>query len=64
MLVTDKHAFRGHLASFALDRLWRLYVETWRIAVPMLDRAGISSDESLDADTMTSVGAKPVSSCR
>ncbi|MFZ2174791.1 MAG: DUF5677 domain-containing protein, partial [Rhodococcus sp. (in: high G+C Gram-positive bacteria)] len=46
-LVTDKRAFREHLASFALDRLWRLYVETWRVAVPMLDRAGISSDGSL-----------------
>ncbi|AHK31074.1 hypothetical protein OPAG_04145 [Rhodococcus opacus PD630] len=58
MLVTDKPAFREHLASFALDRLWRLYVETWRVAVPMLDRAGISSDGSLEDDEIVTAVAR------
>ncbi|RZL71009.1 MAG: hypothetical protein EOP32_40680 [Rhodococcus sp. (in: high G+C Gram-positive bacteria)] len=56
MLITDKRAFREHLASFALDQLWRLYLDTWRVALPMLDRAGISSAGSLyDDEILTAV---------
>ena len=54
--VTDKPAFREHLACFALDRLWRLYLDTWQVAVPMLERAGIRNDHSLhDEDMITAV---------
>jgi hypothetical protein len=46
-IVTDKPEFREHLASFALDQLWRLYIETWQVAMPLLEAAGINYDESL-----------------
>jgi hypothetical protein len=46
-LITDKPEFRAHLASFALDQLWRLYVETWKVTLPLMDAAAISSDDSL-----------------
>jgi Family of unknown function (DUF5677) len=46
-MITDKPEFREHLASFALDQLWRLYVETWQVAMPLLEQAGISSDDNL-----------------
>jgi hypothetical protein len=54
-LITDKPEFRAHLASFALDQLWRLYVETWKVTLPLMDAAAISSDDSLG-----SVDMKPV----
>jgi hypothetical protein len=54
-IVTDKSEFRDHLASFALDQLWRLYVETWKVTLPLLESAGISSDDSLDFDEMRPV---------
>ncbi|MFC0454668.1 hypothetical protein [Rhodococcus jostii] len=58
MLVTDKPAFREHLARFALDRLWRLYLDTWQIAVPMLKRAGISNNHSLrDNEMITAIAS-------
>jgi len=46
-IVTDKPEFREHLASFALDQLWRLYLETRQVAMPLLEEVGISSDENL-----------------
>jgi hypothetical protein len=54
-IVTDKPEFREHLASFALDQLWRLYVETWNVTMPLLEEAGISSDESLGFEVMEPV---------
>ncbi|MGV9866375.1 hypothetical protein [Rhodococcus koreensis] len=57
-LVTDKPAFREHLACFALDRLWRLYLDTWQVAVPMLERAGISNDHVLRNDDMITALAR------
>ncbi|MBA8964474.1 hypothetical protein JOJ86_005289 [Rhodococcus percolatus] len=57
-LVTDKPAFREHLACFALDRLWRLYLDTWQVAAPMLERAGISNDHSLRDDEMITAIAR------
>jgi hypothetical protein len=46
-VITDKPEFREHLAAFALDQLWRLYIETWQAAMPLLEEAGINSDETL-----------------
>lgn len=46
-MITDKLEFREHLASFALDQLWRLYVETWEVTLPLMEAAAISSDDSL-----------------
>jgi hypothetical protein len=46
-VITDKAEFREHLAKFALDQLWRLYIQTWQVATPLLNEAGIESDESL-----------------
>lgn len=43
-IITDKPEFRAHLASFALDQLWRLYVETWEVTLPLMEAAAISSD--------------------
>jgi hypothetical protein len=54
-VITDKPEFREHLASFALDQLWRLYVETWNVTMPLLEEAGISGDESLTFDEMEPV---------
>ncbi len=54
-IVTDKSEFRDHLSSFALDQLWRLYVETWRVTMPLLEAAGISSDDRLSFDEMQPV---------
>lgn len=51
-IITDMPEFREHLASFALDQLWRLHVETWKITIPFLEAAGLSSDESLKWDEM------------
>ena len=51
-IVTDKPEFREYLASFALDQLWRLYIETWKVTMPLLRTAGITSDESLSLDEM------------
>lgn len=66
-IVTDKPEFREHLASFALDQLWRLYVETWQVAEPLSEEAGISSDESLTFEEMrpiinrlTAIGKVPL----
>ncbi len=53
--MTDKSEFRDHLSSFALDQLWRLYVETWRVTMPLLEAAGISSDDRLSFDEMQPV---------
>jgi|SRR5215469_9658212 len=54
-IITDKPEFREHLTSFALDQMWRLYVETWMVTMPLLEKAGISSDESLGSDEMEPV---------
>ncbi|MEU4214044.1 DUF5677 domain-containing protein [Actinoplanes sp. NPDC026623] len=54
-LITDKQEFREHLASFALDQLWRLYTETWKVAIPFLEAAGISSDDAVGWDQMQPV---------
>jgi len=54
-IVTDKPEFREHLASFALDQLWRLYIKTWQVAMPLLEEAGISSDESLTLEQIEPV---------
>ena len=43
IIITDKPEFREHLASFALDQLWRLYIETWNVATPLL-RTGWSEE--------------------
>jgi len=44
---TDHAGFREHLAEFALDQLVRLYAETWRIATPALQAAGIRTNQGL-----------------
>ncbi|WP_204017919.1 DUF5677 domain-containing protein [Sphaerimonospora thailandensis] len=54
-MITDKPEFREHLASFALDQLWRLYVETWGAAGMLMEGAGISSDDTLDSADMEPV---------
>jgi hypothetical protein len=54
-IITDKPEFREHLTSFALDQMWRLYVETWMVTMPLLEKAGISSDDSLGSDEMEPV---------
>jgi hypothetical protein len=45
-MITNKPEFRAHLASLALDQLWRLYVETWEVTLPLMEAAAISSDDS------------------
>jgi hypothetical protein len=52
LLITDKPEFREHLASFALDQLWRLLVKTWEVTGSFLDASGISSDENLTVDEL------------
>lgn len=46
-MITDKPEFRAHLASFALDQLWRLYVDTWHVTSPLMEAAAISTDDGL-----------------
>jgi len=46
-LITDKPEFREHLAAFALDQLVHLFAATWNVAMPLMDSAGISSDDEL-----------------
>ncbi|MFE0463729.1 DUF5677 domain-containing protein [Kitasatospora sp. NPDC058965] len=46
-ITTNKPEFRSHLASFALDQLWRLYVESWDATSPFWESAGVSGDDSL-----------------
>lgn len=48
ILTTIKPEFRAHLAAFALDQLWRLYTETWKVSMPLLEKAGVSGDEPLE----------------
>lgn len=50
VITTNKSEFRAHLAAFAVDQLWRLYAETWDIAIPLFEKAGISGDDSLSMD--------------
>lgn len=54
-MITDKREFRAHLASFALDQLWRLYLETWKVTLPLMEAAAISSDDSLGSVDMEPV---------
>lgn len=54
-MITDKPESREHLASFALDQLWRLYVETWEVTLPLMEAAAISSDDSLGSVDMEPV---------
>lgn len=55
IMTTDKPEFREHLAAFALDQLWRLYVDTWQVAMPLLSAACISSDDTLTFDELRPV---------
>lgn len=66
-IVTDKPEFRDHLTAFAIDQLWRLYIETWQSAMPLLEAAGIGSDNALELseiepvlERMTSMGKVPL----
>lgn len=54
-MITDKREFRAHLASFALDQLWRLYTETWQVTLPLLEAAAITSDDNLGLADMEPV---------
>jgi hypothetical protein len=54
-IITDKREFREHLANFALDQLWRLYIETWEAGGPLLEKAGITMDASLGLDQIESI---------
>jgi len=54
-MATDKAEFREHLTAFALDQLWRLYVETCKVAMPLMEAAGISSDDTLGWEEMEPV---------
>ena len=47
ILVTNKPEFRTHLASFALDQLWRLYIDTWEATLPLVEDAGIATEEGV-----------------
>ncbi|MFF3896860.1 DUF5677 domain-containing protein [Streptomyces sp. NPDC001812] len=47
-VVTDKREFREHLASFALDQLWRLHVECWDATAPFWEDAGVGGDGSVN----------------
>ncbi|MBT2877757.1 hypothetical protein C0Q99_31350 [Streptomyces albidoflavus] len=47
-VVTDKREFREHLASFALDQLWRLHVECWGVTAPFWEDAGVGGDETIN----------------
>jgi hypothetical protein len=42
-MITDKPEFREHLASFALDQLVRLLVQTTLAIMPLMETAGIAS---------------------
>jgi hypothetical protein len=46
-VVTNKPEFREHLASFALDQLWRLHVECWQVTTSFGEKAGVSGDDTL-----------------
>jgi hypothetical protein len=66
-MATDKPEFREHLASFALDQLWRLFVETWASTAPLAEQAGIGSAQDLGWDQiepvinqLTSLGKVPL----
>lgn len=54
-ISTDKPEFREHLASFALDQLVRLYTETWSVAMPLIEAAGVDSDNELNWDDIEPV---------
>jgi hypothetical protein len=51
ILITDKPEFRGHLAAFALDQLVRLYLKTVSVVMPLIEHAGVGSDEDMEFDT-------------
>lgn len=55
MMSTDKPEFREHLASFALDQLVRLYTETWNVAMPLIEAAGVDSDNELSWENIEPV---------
>jgi hypothetical protein len=50
IITTAKPEFRAHVAAFALDQLWRRWVDTWGVAMALGDKVGVSSDESLSWD--------------
>lgn len=51
-VITNRPEFREHLASFALDQLWRLHVETWEVSSSFWEGAAVRGDETLSfADT-------------
>jgi len=54
-IVTDKTEFREHLAAFALDQLWHLYIETWNVTMPLWEAAGIRGDDTLSDEDMEPV---------
>jgi hypothetical protein len=54
IMITDKPEFREHVANFALDQLWRLYMDTMSAGKDLLDRAGLSSDPAVVAGDFTS----------
>ncbi|MFF4305514.1 DUF5677 domain-containing protein [Streptomyces sp. NPDC001601] len=47
-MTTSKSEFRSHLASFALDQLWRLHVESWDVTSSFWESAGVSGDDNLN----------------
>lgn len=55
IMTTNKPEFREHLASFALDQLVRLYTETWIVAMPLIEAAGVDSDNELSLDNIEPV---------
>jgi hypothetical protein len=54
-ITTAMPEFRAHLAAFALDQLWHLYVDIWGVARPVFAEAGLSMDDSLSWDAMKSI---------
>jgi hypothetical protein len=52
IITTGKPEFRAHIAAFALDQLWRRWIDTWGVAISLGDKVGVSSDESLSWDEM------------
>ena len=53
IITTAKPEFRTHLAAFALDQLWRLYTDTWGVAMPVFEKVGLSGDEGLSWDDLS-----------
>lgn len=53
-VVTNKPEFRQHLADFALDQLWRLYLATIIAADPLLETAGLHFRDELEEPSLKS----------